>query len=785
MRSLLFIVLVISFSGLAKAQNYQLVWEDNFDGNKLDSSKWNIEQKVGIWNTGGNKEFQHYKKENVTVGSDGAGKNCMIITAKKEEYNGYHYTSGRVNTKGKLAFKRGKLEASIKIPNLANGLWPAFWTLGYTSTGWPDCGEIDILEMGHAAGITAEKQNSYIGSHLFWGPYPRDYGKNFTATQDLSQDYFKHTVIWTETKISTFFNDSPTPYFEMGITGADVEEFRNFQNYIIFNLAVGGSVPGISSQSGITASFPASMYVDWVKLYQSTEDFREGNNALFGMFGLFEDQATVDMRMDLGYDLFESALGLTPRTGETPKAGTRVLAYNAEAGSDFSLKLTAGLQRNMINYNEGSIQFYLKTNLTGSFQLGVADTTGHEAYTTIGGGSSEPLLPDGSWQLVYLPLSEVAGTVDLSALKDMLIVKGTAVTGGYFAIDEVVYSETAPVEGVYGIYTNNPSITDKFVINNVTGNIFNWSNTVAFNNAIPAYEGEAVLSLRSSGASNWWGFGINSLNPLTFQNFADGYLHFSLRTKSTQLFRITLNATDGSKGEITFTNGSDPYGFVRDGFWHQIAVPISDLVAQGLNLSLMKDIFTMSGGTIADVGADDIYFSMSETPISNSALCYAVSISVSPKKPTVKAGVKKKFTATATNQFGKPTDAMVVWESSGGTMLQDGNFTATEAGTYTIIARMNELSDSTTITVDASTGSSNFSDQLKIDYSAQTQTVTISGIERGSLVEVFSITGAVIFRGEANGEVMGIDLGERPNSAYILSVRDNDYCVIKKIAVRQ
>jgi len=104
------------------AQDYTLVWQDNFDGTTLDSSKWNVEQKIGIWNTGNNSEFQHYKKENVSVGDDGNGNNCLVLTAKKEDYNGYAYTSGKVTTKGKFAFRRGKLEASIKIPDLANGL---------------------------------------------------------------------------------------------------------------------------------------------------------------------------------------------------------------------------------------------------------------------------------------------------------------------------------------------------------------------------------------------------------------------------------------------------------------------------------------------------------------------------------------------------------------------------------------------------------------------------------------------------------------------------------------
>lgn len=784
MRSLFAILPFILFAVSVNAQNYQLIWEDNFNGNSLDSSKWNIEQKIGVWNTGSNQEFQHYKKENVTVGDDGAGNNCLIITAKKEEYDGYHYTSGRVNTKGKFAFKRGKLVASIKIPDLANGLWPAFWTLGYTSTGWPDCGETDILEMGQAEGITSGTQNSFIGSHLFWGPYPRDYGLTYTTSEDLSKGYYKHTVIWDENKISVYFNDSSTPYFSMGITGNDTEEFHDFQNYIIFNLAVGGSVPGIYDQSGITASFPASMYVDWVKLYQETEDITEDNLPLFGSFGIFEDNASVDMRMDLGYDLSVDISGISTRTGETPEAGSQVLSYDIKSGQDFSLKLRAGLTRNMSNYKEGSIQFYMKTNLSGDFQLGVADTTGKEAFVTIGETSGLTITRDGSWQSVYLPLTEIADEVDLSALKDMFIIKGNSVTASYFSIDEIIFSQTAPVEGVYGIYTNNPLITDKFAIDNVTGFLYNWSGTVTFNTNIPAYEGSDVLSFRSSGATNWWGFGIFSSNALNLESYEEGYLHFTLLAKSTEQFKVSVNGANDTKGDITFTNGSDLYGFVRDGKWHQITVPMSILVAQGLDLSACGNIFTMSGGTTTDIGVDDVYLSISETPVDNSATCYAVSLSISPKTPTILTGVKKKFTASATNQFSNAIDATVTWSSSGGTMLQDGYFSATEPGVYTIIAQMDDLSDSTTVTVNTSSTAINMQgQQVQVSYLKSSKSVSIKGMDSGSIVQLFNLSGILVFNSRSSSHEMIIGLGEYPNPVYILKIADNERInVVKFIA---
>jgi beta-glucanase (GH16 family) len=777
--SILFSSILMVTIGTATAQTYQLVWEDNFNGSTLDSSKWNIEQRIGVWNTGSNSEFQHYKKENVTVGEDGTGNNCMIITAIREEYNGYHFTSGRVNTKGKFAFKRGKLEASIKIPDLANGLWPAFWTLGYTPTGWADCGEIDVLEMGHKAGITAGKQNSFIGSHLFWGPDARNYGKEFTASEDLSSGYFKHTVVWTETQISVYFNDSPTPYFTMGITGADAEEFRNFQNYILFNLAIGGSLPGITNISQITAPFPASMYVDWVKVYQETEDFKTTNLPLFGTFGIFEDNAGADMRMDLGYDLFENCLGTTPKADETPKNGTKVLSYNIQANQDFKVRLTSGLQRNMTNYSSGSVQFYLKTNSQDEIQLGVADTADKEAFITLSNKSAQNIVRDGSWQLVYIPLSDLAGTVNLTALKDMLIVKGNSSTNGFLSIDEVIYSETIPVTGVYGIYTNNPAISDKFTIDNATRFLYNWSNTVAFNSSIPAYEGKDVLSFRSSGAAAWWGFGIFSNAPMNFKNFEHGYLHLQLRTKSTETFKITIEGANSTKGEITFTNGSDPYNFVRDGIWHQLTIPMADLVSNGLDLSACGNIFTMSGGIIGDIATDDIYFSETSSPISNSAICYASSITITPKNPTIKVGATKKFTASAINQFGKATDAYVTWESSGGT-IQDGNFTASEEGTYTVIIRMNDLSDSTTVKVEKANGINSPEEKMTIRYSSSSKTLLLKGLKDNCQIEIYNLLGSRIYNQKSSSSDLEIYIGNHPLSTYILKIRNSDMFDVRK-----
>ncbi|MFA9389198.1 MAG: T9SS type A sorting domain-containing protein [Prolixibacteraceae bacterium] len=775
--------LVLFFSHFSStAQDYKLVWEDQFNGTSLDSSKWNIEQRIGVWNTGGNNEFQHYKSDNISVGNDGNGNNCLIITAKKESFNGYDYTSGRINTKGKFAFRRGKIEAMIKIPDLSNGLWPAFWTLGYTPTGWPDCGEIDIMEMGHAAGIEQNKQNSYMGAHLFWGPYPSDWGTNYVAKEDLSKGFYKQTAVWTENKISVYFNDASTPYFSMGIDGDNTEEFRNFQHYIIFNLAVGGSVPGISDKNQITAGFPASMYVDWVKVYQETEDFTNDALPLFGSFGIFEEKG-LDMHMQTGFDLTENITGLNKTETITPYFGTQALGYTLTAGNNYEIKLTAGLTRNMSNYLNGSVQFYLKTNTTEPIMIGISDQNGNEAFVTLADDQEQNISRDEKWHLAYISLNEIASTVDISKLNNMLIVKGNSSSKSNLAIDEVIYSPTIPSAGYFGIYTNNPNLTTKFKIDNIKGHLYNWSNTVAFNSSTSAFDGEDVLSLKSSGAAAWWGFGIFSDDALNFENFANGYLNLALRTNSTETFSFAIQGAGDTKGEVQFISGKDPYGFIRDGHWHQLAIPMANLIKQGLDLSACGNIFTASGGTIANLGIDDIYLSEDSTLIENPNICYPVSLELLPKNATTKTGRKKQFSTTIKDQFSNKTDAQTTYFSNGGNITEAGSFTSDEAGEFTIWATSGSLSDSTTILVEQSTTDvSDYGHDLKLSYSPESKQLEIRNSENIREIVLYNLSGSIILREKTKNTLIVLQMGQLPSSTYLLHIEGESGTVRKKIS---
>ena len=262
--------------------DYHLVWQDNFDGTTLDElNNWNIEVNG---DGGGNNELEYYRRENISVGTEPvSGANCLIITGKKESYMGKTCTSGRLNTLGKMSFTHGKIEARIKLPHTANGLWPAFWMLGadFPIVGWPNCGEMDIMEMGSSTGIFAGTQDRYFSGTLHWGEtwvnHPM-YSIAITNSYGLQDDFHLYTLTWDSTAVKMYLDldKYPTnaPYYTMTINQADVAP--NPAHYfhkpfsVILNLAIGGDFTGINTINNVTAlaNGDVAMYIDYVRVYQ-------------------------------------------------------------------------------------------------------------------------------------------------------------------------------------------------------------------------------------------------------------------------------------------------------------------------------------------------------------------------------------------------------------------------------------------------------------------------------------------------------------------------------------
>jgi len=233
------------------ATNYQLVWADEFNGSSLDRNAWNVEVNG---DGGGNGELQYYldDADNISVG-DGSLK----ITARKESYGGKNYTSGRINTNNKISVQYGRYEARMKLPSFM-GAWPAFWTLGenYDQIGWPNCGEIDIMEaINNEAKIYGTAHWSYN-----WNATEQGMSYDLDRTQ-----WHTYAMEWDASEIRWYVDG--INYYTLPISyEAQMEELIGPQ-FIIFNLAIGGTWPGYTVDD---SAFPnnSSMYVDYVRVYE-------------------------------------------------------------------------------------------------------------------------------------------------------------------------------------------------------------------------------------------------------------------------------------------------------------------------------------------------------------------------------------------------------------------------------------------------------------------------------------------------------------------------------------
>jgi beta-glucanase (GH16 family) len=249
MKWMIIFLFMISCTEDSTDPGWSLVWSDEFNYNGLpDPSNWRYEEGFVR-----NNELQYYTKERLENSKVDNG-NLMIIGIK-ESYETANYTSASLMTLYKQSWKYGKIEARIRLPE-GQGLWPAFWTLGENLmvVGWPKCGEIDIMEH-----INNEEK--------IYGTAHWDDGKHLSSGGSVQCDvteFHNYSVVWDMSSIKWYLDDNL--YWTVSIKNNinSTEELHNPQ-YIILNMAIGGDWP---QSPDLTTSFPDTMFVDYVRVYQ-------------------------------------------------------------------------------------------------------------------------------------------------------------------------------------------------------------------------------------------------------------------------------------------------------------------------------------------------------------------------------------------------------------------------------------------------------------------------------------------------------------------------------------
>jgi beta-glucanase (GH16 family) len=242
---------------------YRLVWNDEFDGpagSSVDGSKWVFETGNGS-NGWGNNELEYYRPDTSNAALDGSGH--LQIIAKQESYGGFSYASARMKTQGKAAWSNGHVEARIRIPH-GQGLWPAFWLLGddIGTSGWPACGEIDIME-------NIGKEPTLIHGTIHGPGYSGSAGPTATYTLpgggQFSDDFHVFAIAWAPDSIRWYVDDQLYSTKTPQDVGSGNKWVFQHSFFILLNLAVGGQWPG--NPDG-TSVFPQTMTVDYVRVCQ-------------------------------------------------------------------------------------------------------------------------------------------------------------------------------------------------------------------------------------------------------------------------------------------------------------------------------------------------------------------------------------------------------------------------------------------------------------------------------------------------------------------------------------
>ncbi len=289
-----------------KQDPWKLVWNDEFEGDRIDPSKWAFDIGNGffdyqhnVWIPGwGNEELQYYTQEpqNVFV------KNSLLtIRAVKESLHGCGYTSARLKTRqrdGTPLFTKlyGKFEFRAKVP-WGKGLWPALWLLPQEDRygGWAASGEIDVME------IVGEKPHEVLNSLHFGSVYPKR--SLITHVHALPHgstvaDWHVYSVEWEPGEIRFYVDGVLTATHDHWWSCSKTRDGKGLEPkraadlnpwpapfdqpfYIVMNVAVGGNFPGAPNSA---TPFPAELVVDYVRVYDKVSGYGDLKPRATGKF---------------------------------------------------------------------------------------------------------------------------------------------------------------------------------------------------------------------------------------------------------------------------------------------------------------------------------------------------------------------------------------------------------------------------------------------------------------------------------------------------------------------
>lgn len=325
-------------SEVPKLEGYNLLWNDEFDGDTLNEDIWTRELREPGWT---NEELQEYTDSDDNIYLED-GKLVLRALKSEDEY----YTSGKVNSQNKMDFTYGKVVARAKAPE-GQGLWPAIWMMPQDEEHygqWPKCGEIDIMEV-----LGNETNVAYTTLH-YGEPHAQQQAVKTLSKGSFAEDFHEYSVEWEPGEIRWYIDDEEmlvaNDWFSATADGVEQDYPAPFDQpfFVQMNLAVGGTWPGDPDD---TTDFDnAKFEIDYVRVYQKDEydtnvsrpekEFREANaDGNFINNSDFSDESE-DLNDDVDWKFLLAQNG---KGAAKIKDGMIEITSEAEGDVDYSVQL--------------------------------------------------------------------------------------------------------------------------------------------------------------------------------------------------------------------------------------------------------------------------------------------------------------------------------------------------------------------------------------------------------------------------------------------------------------
>ena len=480
-RNILILIIAFLAYSSAKAQEGEigdLIWGDNF--NTFNQEVWNPINgngcEIGLcgW---GNAELEYYTPDNITIEDipGEPGNKALVLTAQKETVGNNSFTSGKVDSDGKLSVQYGMIEIRMKTPDLNTGLWPAAWLLGTVNSAWPAKGEIDMMEMGHrieereSQGFPNADINSYVGANAIFAnedgtpgmiAFDIDYNQPYVASAPLNERFVKYRLYWDDSSMRYTIIDNGVEYdlytgafglSDQGVTAAFKKPF-----FFLLNLAVGGNFTDAANTDEVTTELPAKLYIDYVHVYewngQGSVELNYGTKETEnGKFGVFTETTQTNNQLTIGNDAeIDIWSNTVQETNINANEGSQVIAWETtNANQWFGGGVRASYGVNMNDYNtKGSLKFDIKIPSDVSFRIGITDNFTNESYINFPAGETRyGLTRNGEWGQVEIPLAEYASIIAFQDINYMFTI--TSVDSDLpssifeFAVDNIYWDDNA------------------------------------------------------------------------------------------------------------------------------------------------------------------------------------------------------------------------------------------------------------------------------------------------------------------------------------------------------